>query len=163
MSDLSLLMRLLALLTIANSVPMFAKNIFGERFSAPLDGGRNLADGRPIFGDGKTIRGLLLSGIFTTVSGWLLGLGWEIGLMISSMAMLGDLMASFTKRRLGLPPHSQAFGLDQIPESLLPLLAVCETFGLSFFDIAVIVAVFTAGEIVLSRLLFRIGLRDRPH
>ena len=32
------------------------------------------------------------------------------------MAMLGDLLSSFWKRRVGLAPSWQAIGLDQIPE-----------------------------------------------
>jgi len=61
---------------------------------------------------------------------------------------------SFVKRRLGLAPSSQAVGLDQIPESLLPLTAL---------DVAVATTLFFAGELLLSRLLYRWHVRDRPY
>ncbi len=49
--------------------------------------------------------------------------------------MLGDLSSSFVKRRLRLKLHAQVFGLDQIPEALLPLLLVQDHLGLSWLDI----------------------------
>jgi hypothetical protein len=54
---------------------------------------------------------------------FILRLGWTIGVVVGSMAMLGDLFSSFVKRRLNLPPSSRATFLDQVPESLFPLLA----------------------------------------
>ena len=77
--------------------------------------------------------------------------------------MAGDLFSSFVKRRLNLPPSSQALGLDQIPESLLPMLACRDALSLTVIDIALGLGVFFAGELVLSRLLFRAHLRDEPY
>lgn len=76
--------------------------------------------------------------------------------------MLGDLFSSFVKRGLHLPLHAQAFGIDQIPEALLPLLIVKEQFNLTSKDIAVLVIAFTVLELVLSRIIFRLNIRDRP-
>jgi CDP-2,3-bis-(O-geranylgeranyl)-sn-glycerol synthase len=77
--------------------------------------------------------------------------------------MAGDLFSSFVKRRLGYVSSSRALGLDQIPESLLPGL-ICKSFlGLGFLDIIVVVALFSIGEIVLARLLFRMHIRDQPY
>jgi hypothetical protein len=66
---------------------------------------------------------VVLAVVATAGAAALLGLGWKIGALIGIVAMASDLLASFVKRRLGLPPSSQAIGLDQIPESLIPLLA----------------------------------------
>jgi CDP-2,3-bis-(O-geranylgeranyl)-sn-glycerol synthase len=77
--------------------------------------------------------------------------------------MLGDLTTSFIKRRLGLPPSSQALGLDQGLESLFPLLAVRSRLGLTAWDILAVVLAFFGLELLLSRLLFRAHLRDRPY
>jgi len=81
---------------------------------------------------------------------------------LASASMFGDLLSSFIKRRLGLRTHSQAFGLDQVPESLLPLLLLQEHLGLSGGDIALVVTVFIALELLLSRLLFKLHIRDQP-
>ena len=77
--------------------------------------------------------------------------------------MLGDLISSFSKRRLGLPASAMALGLDQIPESLLPLIALWPILALSLADAVVILAAFFAGELLLSRLLYRLHVRDRPY
>ena len=86
-----------------------------------------------------------------------------IGLTVAGAAMAGDLFSSFVKRRLNLKPSSQALGLDQIPESLLPMLACRDALSLTAVDIALGVGVFFVGELVLSRLLFRAHLRDEPY
>jgi hypothetical protein len=69
----------------------------------------------------------------------------------------------FLKRRLNLPPSSQALGLDQIPESLLPLLACIDPLDLTMYDIATSVVISLVGELLISRLLFRMHLRDQPY
>jgi CDP-2,3-bis-(O-geranylgeranyl)-sn-glycerol synthase len=77
--------------------------------------------------------------------------------------MAGDLLASFIKRRLGLAPSSQAVGLDQIPESLLPMLAGRLFMPVTGLDIAVTTLLFFVGEVILSRLLYKWHVRDRPY
>jgi CDP-2,3-bis-(O-geranylgeranyl)-sn-glycerol synthase len=77
--------------------------------------------------------------------------------------MLGDLFSSFVKRRLDMPPSSQAIGLDQLPEALFPLLASWKVLPVTLADIVVCVVLFFVGELVLSRLLFALRLRDRPY
>jgi CDP-archaeol synthase len=77
--------------------------------------------------------------------------------------MAGDLLSSFVKRRLHLPPSSRASGLDQVPEALFPLLACRNLLSLAAADIAVRVVMFFVGEVVLSRLLYALNLRERPY
>ena len=156
-------LQLLILLMLANGTPVIAKKMFGGHYSYPLDGNLTFADGRPVFGRSKTIRGIVLAVLVTTASGPFIGLDWRVGLLVGSFAMAGDLFSSFCKRRLGLPSSSRASGLDQIPESLLPLLACRDPLGLTAADIVVCVVIFFVGEVVLSRLLYAFRLRDRPY
>jgi CDP-diglyceride synthetase len=158
-----MLLRLLILLGLANGAPLAARTLIGERWSYPIDGNRRFVDGRPIFGRSKTIRGLALAILAATAGAPLLGLEWRIGALVGGLAMAGDLFSSFCKRRLGLPPSSPALGLDQIPEALFPLLACRTPLALTMSGIAVVVAVFFAGEVLLSRLLYAFRLRDRPY
>jgi CDP-diglyceride synthetase len=151
------------LLTLANGAPVVAKKIFGDRFSRPLDGGVAFFDGRPVFGSSKTFRGIVVSVLATAAGAPLMGLGLTTGVTVAAAAMAGDLFSSFVKRRLNLPPSSQALGLDQIPESLLPMLACRDALALTAVDIAIGVGIFFAGELVLSRLLYRAHLRDEPY
>ena len=157
------LFTILFLLGVANGTPIFAKRLLGNRFGAPLDGGLKLRDGRRLFGNSKTIRGLLLSIACTTAIAPLLGIEAMIGAGLAAASMLGDLSSSFIKRRLGLRLHAKALGLDQIPEALLPPLLLRTRLGLSAADIVLIVALFMALELILSQLLYRLGIRDRPY
>ena len=157
------ILQLLVLMTLANGTPIVAKKIFGPRFSFPLDAGTIFFDGRPLFGPSKTIRGILISVLITTASASLIGLDLTIGAIVAGAAMAGDLFSSFVKRRLNSPPSSQALGLDQVPESLFPLLACRNLLSLTIADIGACVALFFIGEVVLSRVLYALRLRDRPY
>jgi len=157
------ILQALALLTLANGTPVIAKKIFGQAFALPLDGRLVFFDHRPLFGRSKTIRGIVLSILVTTAIAPLIGVDFSTGAVAAIAAMAGDLCSSFVKRRLNFPPSSQALGIDQVPESLLPLLACRAALALSVADIALCVSLFLVGEIVLSRILYRAHLRDEPY
>jgi len=74
-----------------------------------------------------------------------------------------DASSSFVKRRLGIASSDKATGLDQIPEALLPLLAVQGTLQLSPLLIACVALAFFVLAIPLARWSHRVGLRDQPH
>ena len=156
-------LQLMILLTLANGTPVVAKKIFGARLARPLDGGALFMDGRPLFGPSKTIRGLVLSLVVTAAGAPVLRLTWFIGAVAALAAMIGDLLSSFLKRRFGLKPSSQALGLDQIFESLFPAYVCRDALGLGAGDIALAVVLFFVGEVLLSRVLYRIHLRDEPY
>jgi CDP-2,3-bis-(O-geranylgeranyl)-sn-glycerol synthase len=71
--------------------------------------------------------------------------------------------SSFTKRRLAIASSGRALGIDQIPESLLPALATAWPLGLGVAEVLLVILLFFVGELALSRLLFRLGIRDEPH
>lgn len=155
--------QLLVLIAVANAMPLFIKKVFGPAFDWPLDGGAVLADGKPLFGASKTVRGAVVSFLATPIAAVLMGMGWEIGLLVAAAAMAGDLLSSFIKRRLGFRPSDMAIGLDQIPESLLPFIVVRWLLPVSPVDMVVGTAIFFVGSLALSRLLFKLRLRDEPY
>jgi hypothetical protein len=157
------ILQLMALLTLANGTPVLAKRLFGHHLARPLDGGVRFVDGRPLLGTSKTIRGVVLAVLVTSVGALVIGVEWKIGALVGSIAMAGDLFSSFLKRRINLPPSSRAIGLDQVPESLFPLLACRDALSLTAMDIALTVAIFFVGELLLSRLLYRVHIRDQPY
>jgi len=160
---LSLILQLLVLLTLANGAPVVINRFLGRRLSYPIDGGFRFVDGKPLFGSSKTIRGVLFSVLVTAAGASLAGLEWNVGAVLGSVAMAGDLFSSFLKRRMGLPAGSRATGLDQVPESLFPLLACRHTLSLTALDIAMTVALFFVGEVVLSILFYKVHVRERPY
>jgi CDP-diglyceride synthetase len=157
------ILQLLVLMTLANGTPIIAKKICGPRFARPLDTGIIFFDGRPLFGPSKTIRGIVASILITTASAPLIDLDLTIGAIVAGAAMAGDLFSSFVKRRLNFRPSSQALGLDQVPESLFPMLACRDALSLTIADIALGVGIFFIGELILSRLLYQVHLRDEPY
>jgi CDP-2,3-bis-(O-geranylgeranyl)-sn-glycerol synthase len=163
MDEIWLSLRLLLLLGAANSAPIVVKRLLGDRWTAPLDFGLDFIDGRRLLGPGKTIRGVIAAVIAAACVAWPLGIPPSIGALVGAIAMAGDLLASFAKRRLGVASSGRALGLDQIPESLLPLLAVQGLLDLSVAQILGVAAAFFALELPLARLAFRFGLRDRPY
>jgi CDP-2,3-bis-(O-geranylgeranyl)-sn-glycerol synthase len=152
------LAQVLILLSLANGSPVIAKRIFGETYAAPVDGNARFFDGRPVVGPSKTIRGIVISLVVTTLGAIALGLQFWLGLLVASTAMAGDLW-----RRLHLSASSKATGLDQVPESLFPLLACRTELSLTALDIAIACLIFFAGQVLLSRLFFWLRLRDRPY
>jgi CDP-2,3-bis-(O-geranylgeranyl)-sn-glycerol synthase len=163
MDGIWLSVRLLLLLGVANSAPIVARRLLGDRWAAPLDFGLDFVDGRPLLGPGKTIRGVVAAVVASTLAAWALGMPPSAGALIGTVSMAGDALASFAKRRLGVAPSGRATGLDQVPESLLPLLAVQGALDLSVAQIVAVTVAFFALEIPLARWAYRLGLRERPY
>jgi predicted CDP-diglyceride synthetase/phosphatidate cytidylyltransferase len=154
---------ILMLLLTANGSPIVARMLLGERGNTPLDLGHRLADGQPVLGPSKTLRGILAAVLATTALAAVFRYGWQIGLIIGSLAMLGDALSSFIKRRLRMPSGSMALGLDHVPEALFPLLACKPLLGLSWNRVFALTASFMIANLLLSRVLFHLGLREHPY
>ena len=154
---------LLLLIIIANGTPVVLRALMHDRLNRPLDFGRKLPDGQPVFGRSKTWRGVAGAVVVTSVAAVLLGQPVETGALVGVFAMIGDAFSSFVKRRLGMAPHSMAPLLDQVPESLLPALMVMHAFELDMGAIIILVSAFIVAELVLSLVLYRLGIRNRPY
>lgn len=96
----------------ANAIPVI---VGGGR---PIDFGKNFIDGKPIFGNHKTIRGFFSGLLVGTLAGLamtvVLGYPLFFGLVSSLGALLGDLCGAFVKRRLGIAPGGLLPVIDQI-------------------------------------------------
>jgi len=77
--------------------------------------------------------------------------------------MTGDLMSSFIKRRLDYASSDQALLLDQMPESALPFLYLFYIDEITLAWFATGIVIFIVSELVLSRILYRMGIRRRPY
>ncbi len=153
----------LVLVLAANGAPVLATRFFGAWGAAPVDFGARWRDGEPLFGRSKTIRGVAASLVAASVAALFIGLDWRVGALAAVAAMAGDLMSSFIKRRMRLPPQSMAPGLDQFPESFLPLVACMRPLGLGVGDVLFATALFWISVVALSRALFNLKIRERPY
>jgi CDP-archaeol synthase len=158
-----LLAKLLFVVVITNGAPIIAENVLHAKWNTPVDFGLRLWDRQPLFGHSKTIRGIVAAVLAAIATTKLVGLSALVGISIGVGAMAGDLLSSFLKRRIGVPPSGMALGLDQIPEVLFPLLLVRSALDLKTSDILVLTVLFLLFELAISRVLFRLRIRNRPY
>lgn len=116
----------------ANAAPV----IFGG--GPPIDAGKKFLDGKPILGSHKTFRGFFVGLAIGTSVGFIqyiflqsndflkevlqFQFSISLGFMLSLGALVGDLIESFFKRRLGLRPGSPLLIADQLDFVVVALL-----------------------------------------
>lgn len=146
----------------ANSTPV----LFGG--GAPVDLGRNAWDGRRIFGDGKTWKGLLAG----MVCGSLVGIAealllndsryYLLGFLLSLGAMAGDLFGSFLKRRMGLERGHPLFVVDQLPFLLFALAFASPVYLPSPEGILLLAVLTYLLHVATNFAANRLGLKKVP-
>ena len=179
---------------VANMSPVFAAKLF-PKWSAPIDGGRLAKDGKRILGAGKTWRGLVggaVAGAAVAVLLSYLAAGifagddfgrskgsapWAIALfggLVGGMALVGDAVKSYFKRRRGKDrgapwvPFDQldfvVFGLLAVPAGA-PLLAdgwVWTAFFGDWLVLATIVVLTPALHFLVNVIGYWLKLKDVP-
>ena len=100
---------------------------------------RVLCDGRPLFGWSKSIRGLLVSVVATSVCARRIGLGATIGFVVAVTAIAGDLLSSFIKQ-----PGDRPRSVSGIAASAARRRQVLE---LTAADIIIGVAIFLSAKL----------------
>lgn len=148
----------------------------------PIDGGRTLGDGKRILGDGKTWRGtavgtaagvavaLVLNGVHPLVSDVVFADPFPLAAAVSLAfgAMMGDILASFLKRRTGRERGAAFPGIDQLDFVVVSLLltAIVSTgWFLDTFTLPVLVAVFVLTPLLhvsTNMIAYALGLKDEP-
>ena len=157
------LIHLLLLIIIANGAPIILRTLMGKRLDFAIDCGFRLPDKNPVLGSSKTWRGVIGAIVFTSIGAVLLGYSVPTGVQIALYALLGDILSSFIKRRLGMAPSTMAPLIDQVPESLFPALMLMDTFELDYQSIIILVCAFIVIELLLSIILFKLGIRKTPY
>ncbi|HYL02606.1 MAG TPA: CDP-archaeol synthase [Steroidobacteraceae bacterium] len=142
--------RALLLLILANSLPWISARLLGRRWTAPLDLGVTLRDGRRLLGSHKTWRGIIAAACGCALAAALAHLHWRTGAEFAALSLLGDALSSLCKRRLGIKPGVDVALLDQLPEALLPLIALRGPLGLGSVGIAAVAAVFALLDMLAS-------------
>jgi len=156
-------LKLFVMLVLANGAPVVAAKVLRHRWSAPVDAGRTWFDGRPLLGKSKTWRGIVSGALCCALFALAAGQGFLFGLLFGVLALTGDLLSSFIKRRLGLTPSERMSWLDQVPEAALPVLLAMGWGLVGAWAGLLIVVLFTLSNMWISPLLYRLGIRRQPH
>jgi len=143
----------LVLLMLANSAPVVASWLAGGRAAWPIDFRITLGDGERLLGAHKTWRGLFAAALACGAAAPWMGLPALPAAGLGALAMVGDALSSFVKRRLRRGPGAWLPGLDQVPEAVLPLLAGWWLLELDPARFAGTLLAFTLLGIVASRTL----------
>ncbi|WP_028581187.1 CDP-archaeol synthase [Desulfogranum japonicum] len=145
-----------------NGLPPLMAVLCKNRWSWPVDGGWLWFDGQRIFGRNKTVRGVLASILFGSLAYPLLGLSPWHAALTAALAMLGDLLTSFTKRRFPLQSGAEAVVLDQFLEALLPVIFLYYQKSFPTLYIPVIMLLFISIAYCSSQLWQHITMRPPP-
>lgn len=164
---------------VANMSPTFFQHRLNF-LNVPVDFGYTIAR-EPLFGNHKTWRGLIMAtlcgGLFfllqqAAVTHWsffrswspfdITVLPWWFGFVFAGGAILGDLVKSFFKRRVQIPPGAMWFPFDQI-DFLLGGALVASFFVIITLPMWVSIFAFgTIAHIIVNHLGYWIGLKSSP-
>lgn len=158
----------------ANMAPVIVKDYF-KKLAIPIDFGKTFGD-KPIFGGHKTFRGLIFGVLFAIIltyaqyllyrnniftdfaivdySNWLL-----IGFLLGLGTMIGDLIKSFFKRRLGYEPGKPFIPFDQTDFIIGALVFTYPIAKLSFYKMLLIWTVSFVLHIIVNHIAFFTGVR----
>ena len=146
----------------ANAAPVMAGG------GAPLDFGKNLWDGKPIFGKNKTSRGFFAGFAVGTVVGFVeslvFGYPLLLGLMLSLGALIGDLVGAFAKRRLGIAPGGLLPIIDQVDFVIGAVLFSLPVYlqKLSWELVVVVLIVTLPIHLLTNFAAYKLGLKSSP-
>jgi len=160
---LEIFLQILFMLLATNGAPLLVSRIFRSHGDAPVDFGRRLWDGEPVFGSSKTWRGLVSAVVTAWVLSMIFGYGGRFGLMFGILVMAGDLCSSFVKRRRGLAPGTRSVGWDQGPESLIAAGYAASVLGVAWWWAIVWTLAFGLVQTLLSKPLYRLRIRKNPY
>ncbi|MGZ4921951.1 MAG: CDP-2,3-bis-(O-geranylgeranyl)-sn-glycerol synthase [Halobacteriota archaeon] len=164
-------------------LPAFVPNSSAVLFAGktPVDFGKTLVDGKRIFGPGKTFEGLIggtLVGIFVGLLLQLIERSLHLGLpsfdpiyvivTLSFGAMLGDLIKSFFKRRLGLSrgrPLPVADQLDFVVGAwVLTYIFFPDWFIQNFTPAVILIALVLSPllHLTINLIGYKLGKKQEP-
>lgn len=168
---------------IANVTPIFAAHIKAlARFDYPMDFHKSFRGNR-IFGDHKTIRGLVAGIIFATFTLWLQQLAvkhsgfvasWTnqvnyatlpvlvLGPLFALGALLGDAIESFFKRLRGIKPGDGWFPFDQTDYIVGGAIATMPFVQLSILQYIWLIILWLTIHVISTVIGYKIGLKDKP-
>jgi len=157
---------------IANGSPVF---FLRGRKGRPVDFGKNFIDGKRLLGDGKTFEGIIIgvsAGVITSLfvfvflhNTFSFNVLFYTGLLSSIGAMLGDLVKSFFKRRLGIERGKSLPIADQLDfffGSTILVFLLDDTIKPSWWAFFIGLVIIPLLHKTTNWLAFKFGMKKVP-
>jgi len=167
-----LIITLILILTpmyIANSTAM----LFGGKTA--LDFGKTFfLDNRRIFGPGKTFKGAIIGIIFGITSALIIDIFLKsytllltpnyviLGVLLTVGSIVGDIIASFFKRRSNISPGTPVLFLDQLDFVIGALIFGSFIYVPTFFEVLLIALVTLVSHKISNYVAFKTKLKKVP-
>jgi CDP-2,3-bis-(O-geranylgeranyl)-sn-glycerol synthase len=168
---------------IANMMPIFAARWkFIATYDYPMDFHKSFR-GQRVFGDHKTIRGLIVGIICSTLVLWLQQLAvthihfvaeltdqvdysqlpvLALGPLFGLGALLGDAIESFFKRQRGVKPGDGWFPFDQTDYIIGGAIATMPFVQLSVLQYVWLIVLWLVIHVIATTIGYKLGLKDKP-
>lgn len=146
--------KIIVLLLLINAAPAVMMPFCSKErpFGTPMDFDLRFRDGRAFLGKHKTVGGFGF-GILTGSSiGYVLGFPLPLGFGAGLLAMAGDSVSSFIKRRLNFNEGTEVLVLDQVFQGGFPLIMFHRAWDFSFRTSGAMLITFILAGIFGSRL-----------
>jgi CDP-2,3-bis-(O-geranylgeranyl)-sn-glycerol synthase len=144
----------------ANAVPVLAGG------GQPMDFGKNFFDGKRILGSNKTFRGFFFGLAVGVAVGLVEVMFFDYPFLFAVLsplgALLGDLVAAFLKRRLGIAPGGLLPVVDQV-DFVVGALVFSWPLDMVYWELAVAVLVITVPiHLFTNFVAYKLGLKKNP-
>jgi len=131
----------------------------------PIDAGKSLSDGQRILGDHKTLRGFasgIIVGVVVGIFEFLFISNdlFQVAVLASLGALLGDLVGAFVKRRLEIKPGAPLPGLDQLDFVIGAILMVSILTQLTLATIVILILVTPPVHFLTNLGAYTLGLKS---
>ncbi|MBP9817446.1 CDP-archaeol synthase [Candidatus Shapirobacteria bacterium] len=154
---------------VANMVPPLVAKVW-PKWTAPIDGGLKWR-GKRIFGDHKTIRGLVTGVVVGSVVFLIQKYWWKVvdynnlpvytGFLMASGALVGDCVKSFFKRQWGVKSGNSWFPWDQIDWILGFMLFLWPVYQTPLFEAIELIVLAVGLHVVVRAVGYWIKINDK--
>ncbi len=162
---------------VANGSPPVISKIVKN--THPIDFGKNFIDNKRLFGDGKTFEGFvggILAGysisliiytliilLYPSIIKYYVIPGPTDILILCTLALTGDLIGAFIKRRLGLPRGAPAPLLDQLDFMALPFVYMYYVLNIDNIMIYIFLIILTVGMHYFTNFVaYKLKIKREP-
>jgi CDP-2,3-bis-(O-geranylgeranyl)-sn-glycerol synthase len=144
----------------ANATPVIAGG------GTPMDFGKNFLDGKRLFGTNKTFRGFFFGLAVGIAVGLVEVMVFDYPLLFSVLtplgALLGDLIAAFLKRRLGIAPGGLLPVVDQV-DFVVGAIVFSLPLAIIYWELAVAILVITPPIHLLTNFVaYKLKMKKNP-